>query len=98
PGLSNREPVLRGIPGGPEEMRQIRRFDGERGAAGAARGEAAGGLAKHGGELAVELPHAGLAGVVLDDPAHRAGGQADIAGTQPVFLELPRQEMPADDL
>ena len=48
-------------------------------------------------ELALEVAHAGFAGVVGDDPAQRLLADRDFIGAETVALELPLQQMIASD-
>ena len=54
-------------------------------------------LAQHLAELALELAHAGLTGVVGDDAAQRGVGHDDLAGAQAVAADLAVEEVVAGD-
>ena len=57
---------------------------------GGAAGDPDGHLAERLAELALELAHAGLAGVAGDDGAQRGVGDLDLVGVQAVAPHLPR--------
>jgi hypothetical protein len=55
-------------------------------------------LAAHRADLALEVAHAGLARVALDDRAQRLVGEVGLALGQPVALDLARHEVAPRDL
>src|SRR2546422_1111503 len=55
-------------------------------------------LASQLADLALELADAGLARVTRDDSAQRGVGDRELLGGEPVFRELPRNEIPLRDL
>ncbi len=65
---------------------------------GLAPGDAARGLARDGGDLALELPDPGLAGVLADDRAQRLLGDQELARGEAVLLDLARQQVAPRDL
>ena len=63
-----------------------------------ALGDAHRGIAQHLADLALEAAHAGLAGIVADDVAQRVVGDLDLAGLEPVRLQLPAHQIALGDL
>ena len=62
-----------------------------------ARGDLRGGLAADRGDLAVEVPDAGLARVLGDDQPERLVAELDVLRVEPVRLELLRDEVALGD-
>ena len=60
-------------------------------------GDFGGGAADDGGEGAVEIAHAGFAGVVVDDGFDGVGGDAHLFCGHAMLLELPREEIFSGD-
>ena len=61
-------------------------------------GHLAGDLAADRGDLALQVAHAGLPGVVRDDRLERPVGEVDELGRQAVLLDLLGDEVAAGDL
>src|SRR6185437_1296448 len=56
------------------------------------------GLTQRPTDLALEIPDAGLAGIVLDDRPDRLVGELDLSGLEAVRLNLPSNEIAPRDL
>ena len=79
-----------------ERLAHHRHVDGDRRLR-RARRDARSRLAQQRAELALELPHAGLAGVVVDDEPQDRVVDRHLVRPQPVALDLPRPQVAARD-